>query len=205
MKYTLTILFLLTLTNAFSQGKFFGGNGDGFGAGQIAMILPVKLISFEAKLQNDKAQITWTAIAENISSIILEMSSDGGQFEWLTEKPVTHNTIVPVRYGFTDGPRTGQWYYRLKWKEADGPVAYSNTISVKFSSEVKLKAIYDAGTVVITKPANASLIELYSVDGKLQKRVRSGQNLCRIPVNELPAGIYIVKIPGHIYVTRFVK
>ena len=207
MKNYLTIFFTLMLSQSFAQGKFFGGNGDGFAVSQSAMILPVNLVSFEAIIQQDRAQINWTAVSDNISSFILEISADGNSFEWLVEKTVTQHTIVPVRYGYADIPRTGLWYYRLKWTEANGAIKYSKTISVLFPSVEKIQAIYDANaaTLIVKKPANASLIAIYSTDGRLQKTVRNAQSICRIPVQNLPAGLYIIKISGNTFVSRFVK
>lgn len=207
MKNWLTILFSFVLTNVFSQGKFFGGNGDGFAVSQSVLILPVKLISFDATLQNNKAQITWTAITTQTSSFILETSKDGHHFQWLGEKTVTQNAIDPVKYSHADGPRTGLWYYRLKWTGDDGSTMYSNTLTVNFPQILKVQAWYDAAAdmVTITKPANESLVQLYSTDGRLQKTMRSYQSLIRVSVDDLPAGIYIVRISGHWYTTRFLK
>ena len=207
MKNYLAIFFTLMMSQSFAQGKFFGGNGDGFAASQSAMILPVNLVKFEAVLQHDKAQINWTAVSDNISSFILEISTDGNHFEWLVEKTVTQHTIVPVRYGYADIPRTGLWYYRLKWTEANGAVKHSKTISVLYPSVEKIQAIYDAhaAALIVSKPANALVIAIYSADGRLQKTVRNAQSICRIAVQDLPAGLYIVKIPGNTFVSRFVK
>jgi hypothetical protein len=207
MKNYLTILFTLMLSQSFAQGKFFGGNGDGFAVSQSAMILPVNLVNFEAILQQDKAQINWTAVSDNITSFILEISTDGNYFEWLVEKTVTQKTNVPVRYGYADIPRTGLWYYRLKWTEANGAIKHSKTISVLFPAVEKIQAIYDApaATLVVSKPASASLIAIYSADGRLYTTVRNAQSICRIPVQNLPAGLYIIKIPGNTFVSRFVK
>jgi hypothetical protein len=207
MKNYFTIIFTLMLSQSFAQGKFFGGNGDGFAVSQSAMILPVNLVNFEASLQQDKAQISWTAVSDNISLFVLEISSDGNFFEWLAEKTVTPNTIAPVRYGYADISRTGLWYYRLKWHEANGVVKHSKTISVLFPAVEKLQAIYDAGaaTLTVSKPADISLITIYSADGRLQKTVRNAQSVCRIPVRDLPAGLYIVKISGNTFVSRFLK
>jgi hypothetical protein len=207
MKFYCTIILSLITGNLPAQGKFFGGNGDGFALSQTAMILPVNLISFEASLHDNTAQLSWTAAAQNIAEFILEVSKDGNRFEWLAEKPVSSTTIVPARYGYADGPRTGLWYYRLKWMEADGSTIYSKIVAVSFPALVQLKVFYDASSdlLTITKPANASLIALYSADGKLQKAVRNYQAVCNIAVHELPAGLYIVRVQGYGAITRFMK
>jgi hypothetical protein len=207
MRFYFTIFLSFIAGDLAAQGKFFGGNGDGFAVSQTAMILPVNLVSFEASLHNNTAQLSWTAAAQNISSFILEVSKDGNRFEWLAEKPARPNTIVPVSYGYADGPRTGLWYYRLKWMEADGSAVYSKIVAVSFPALVQLKAFYDASSdlLTITKPAGASSIELYSAGGKLLKSVRNYQAVCSIAVHELPAGLYIVRIAGYGAVARFMK
>jgi hypothetical protein len=207
MKIYFTIILSFITGSLPAQGKFFGGNGDGFAVSETSMILPVNLLSFEAGLHNNTAQLSWTAAAQNISSFILEVSKDGSRFEWLAEKLVSSNTIVPARYGYADGPRTGLWYYRLKWMEADGSIVYSKILAVSFPALVQLKAYYDASSdlLTITKPGNGSLIELYSADGKLQRSVRNYQPVCSIAVHELPAGLYIVRVAGYGAVARFIK
>jgi hypothetical protein len=211
MKIYLSIFFSLLISHSMAQGKFFGGNGDGFAVSETAIALPVDLVSFEATLLESRAHISWTAIAQNISSFTLEVSNDGSRFDYLTEKTVTENAIVPAKYGYADVSRAGLWYYRLKWKEADGSTRYSKIIAVQFPAITKMTVYYDleGDYVQISKPAAVQHIELYSADGRLQTKMRSNLFNCRLSVNGLPAGIYFIRalddISGKVFTERFVK
>ena len=209
MKIYTSILCFLIAGATMAQGKFFGGNGDGFAVSQSAIVLPVNLVSFEASLRENTAHISWTAVVQNISSFTLEVSNDGSRFEYLTEKTVTENAIVPVQYGYADAFRAGLWYYRLKWMEADGSIAYSKVIAVNFPVTTTVKVYYDEQSVLIKKPASVQLIELYSADGRLQKKLRSNLFTCRLNVSGLPAGVYFIRAldnsSGKVFTERFVK
>ncbi len=211
MKIYLTIFFSFVIGHSMAQGKFFGGNGDGFAVSETAIALPVDLVSFEVTLREGRANISWTAIAQNISSFTLEVSNDGSRFDWLTEKKVTENAIVPAKYGYADVSRAGLWYYRLKWNEADGSTRYSKIIAVVFPAMTKLKVYYDqeGDFVQISKPAAFQHIELYSREGRLQRKMRSNLFTCRLTVSGLPAGIYFIRalddVSGKVFTERFVK
>jgi hypothetical protein len=211
MKIYLTIFFSLVIGHSMAQGKFFGGNGDGFAVSETAIAVPVDLVSFEATLREGTAHISWTATTQNISSFTLEVSNDGSRFAWLTEKKVTENAIVPAKYGYADVSRAGLWYYRLKWNEADASARYSKIIAVLFPAITKLKVYYDqeGDYVQISKPAAFQHIELYSADGRLQKKLRSNLFTCRLNVNGLPAGIYFIRamddVSGKVFIQRFAK
>ncbi len=202
---------VVPLSGAFATAKYAGGDGDGFATSQSAMILPVDLLSFEARLQQNNAQISWTAVATNIEGFILEISNDGNSFQFLAERAQTENTIVPVRYAYADNFRTGLWYYRLKWVEGDGSIHYSNSIALNFPSAQLVQVLYNAQGkyVQIDKPAAHSNIDLYSTDGRLQKKMHSDLTRCRLPVDRLPAGVYIVRMAGktgaQVQTGRFVK
>lgn len=195
----------IALSGPIANGKYSGGNGDGFATSQGAVILPVKLVSFEASLQNNQAQISWTATATNVSKFILEISHDGNLFQYLTEKAVSENT----RYGYADIYRTGIWYYRLKWQEADGSVHYSKVIALNFPANLIVQVSYNGNHVQIDKPAEFSLVELYSADGRLQKKLLNNSTRARLVVGDLPTGVYFLRLsgknPGQLYTTRFVK
>lgn len=211
MKIYLTILCSLLTGQLLAQGKFFGGNGDGFAVSQTAIVLPVNLVSFEASLRESRANISWTAISQNISSFTLEVSNDGSRFEWLAEKKAAENTIVPVRYGYADNFRSGLWYYRLKWTEQDGSTRYSKILAVNFPVLTTLKIYYDqeGDFVQISKPAAVQYIELYSSDGRLQRTLRTNGLTGRLNISGLPAGIYFIRATGtnagKVFTERFVK
>ncbi|HYE56578.1 MAG TPA: T9SS type A sorting domain-containing protein [Chitinophagaceae bacterium] len=206
MKIYCTIILCLLFGNAMAQGKFGGGIGDGFAVSQLSMILPINLTSFNVSVQGNRAQISWTAIAHNISSFTLEVSDDGSRFQPLAQKTVV-NSIAPVQYGYTDGPRTGLWYYRLKWTEPDGHPAYSQIIPGLFTAMQQLLVKYDgySDRLTIIKPASSLEVELYSADGRLLKVARSNQSVYHLSLRKLTAGLYVIRLRGSSLSARFVK
>ena len=209
--YTITGILLMFVSVTSGQGKFFGGSGDGFAFSEASVTLPVRWLSFDVKLQHDHARLTWTVVTSNISPFTIEISNDGTRFEKLAEKEAAGNSPAPVQYSFDDVPRTGIRYYRISWAEPGGQVLYSKIVVLVLPGKDPVQVYYDVSGdfIYIQKPVSSPVIEIFSADGKLQKRFSYQAAFYRLPVNNLPAGIYILKISGgpsgQEYINRFVK
>jgi CshA-type fibril repeat protein len=92
------------------------------------MILPINILTFEAKQIAEGNQISWTVSNEsNFSHFIIEKSIDGKYFETL----FFVKSQKTERYAHTDeNVKNGTIYYRLKLIDIDGTFSYSKTISV---------------------------------------------------------------------------
>lgn len=95
--------------------------------------LPVRLVSFHAKAEENAVRLDWEiADAVNFSHFEVERSVDGKHFAFLGKE--NYNS-VQARYTFTDHhPQTdaqGRAYYRLKMQDADQTHAYSKIITAR--------------------------------------------------------------------------
>ena len=101
---------------------------SGFVVQTSPVSLPVRLVSFQAKVEGKAVKLDWqTADAVNFSRFEIERAPDAKRFQYFAKIDYEEGT---ERYAVTDDePRTnidGQIYYRLKMLDHDGTYAYSN-------------------------------------------------------------------------------
>lgn len=125
-------------------------------------LLPIELHSFSAKAAHKKVKINWTTATEiNNDKFIVEKSSDGKNFEYLTEVEGAGNSKELNAYEVVDTkPFKGDSYYRLKQidfngkSEVFGPVAV-RTEDAGLNIETWAKSS-DAGNTTLRIYANES-------------------------------------------------
>ncbi len=95
--------------------------------------LPIKLISFDAKLKNGNVSLNWATASEiNNDYFSIERSADGQNFETILTKRGAGNSTITQYYEANDAsPLSGYSYYRLKQTDFDGQFTYSNVQTVK--------------------------------------------------------------------------
>lgn len=94
--------------------------------------LPVDLVSFTAKLRNNKVALNWvTASEKNNASFVVERSQDARTFTAILTREGKGNTETRTSYDAVDeNPLTGTSYYRLKQVDFDGTAKYSSPVAV---------------------------------------------------------------------------
>lgn len=104
--------------------------------------IPVELISFEGKAENNKVKLVWrTAMEINNDYFAVERSKDGKRFEKIGEVKGYGYSNTILNYSFTDeNPYSGLSYYRLKQNDYNGDFEYSRIISVRNISNVQVTA-----------------------------------------------------------------
>jgi len=105
------------------------------------ILLPVELMSFNAKANNGVVDINWvTASEKNNNYFTVERSRNGIDFETLKTVKGSENSTVQRNYFVTDNnPYKGLAYYRLKQTDLDKNYTYSEIKSVNFENETKLE------------------------------------------------------------------
>ncbi|WP_420580931.1 T9SS type A sorting domain-containing protein [Reichenbachiella sp.] len=101
--------------------------------GQSDTALPVELLDFKAKLENDVVEVNWITSSElNNDYFEIERSQDGVNYE-VIGKIAGNGTINETSYyNFTDyRPATGVSYYRLTQFDYDGTKAVFEAISIE--------------------------------------------------------------------------
>jgi hypothetical protein len=121
-----------------------------FGQGTGGSTLPIKLMSFDAKLEDGTVNLNWVTAAEiNNDYFTIERSNDGKKYtEIYRERGAGNSTNTLYYKGNDDSPAKGYNYYRLKQTDYDGHFSYSDvkTVRVKKSavegSEMKIESVY---------------------------------------------------------------
>jgi Concanavalin A-like lectin/glucanases superfamily len=141
--------------------------------GANAATLPVRFITFKAKLQtNGQVLLSWT-VAEEIAvdSYEIQRSADGINFAPIGTKMPTSNSLYTL---LDNAPLDGINYYRLKMKNRNGTVEYWDVIKIIIKRNLNIKINPNPilnGWVNFTIEGVANkqnaTIQLISVDGKI--------------------------------------
>jgi hypothetical protein len=125
-----------TQTGGFDNitGGNFGPNGN-LGC-SCAEALPVTLLYFTARQNNNQVTLHWATASETDNDYFsIEKSRDGQQFNQVGRVAGAGTSVKKLTYQFNDDfPSGGVSYYRLKQVDLDGTFTYSKT--VKVSSDI---------------------------------------------------------------------
>jgi len=118
-------------TNAASENWQIKGGGITVNEGGI---LPIELLEFTAKIQNNCVLIKWSTASEiNNDYFNIEKSQDGKNFEVIGSINGSETSNIQHDYSFIDeNPVKGTAYYRLKQTDYDGKYEYSYIVAVLY-------------------------------------------------------------------------
>lgn len=178
------------------------------------LILPVKLVSFEASRSANISILKWeTASENNNKGFEIEHSFDGRNWHnngTISSKSETGSSNSLLKYIAIDhSPEQGNNYYRLKQMDFDGNSTYSPIEIVQFDkisnitilpnpvqNELQVFGLTGTGNnISITNISGQSLINAKAYDN-------SGIN---IDISGLPKGIYFIKISNEMGNTNIHK
>jgi concanavalin A-like lectin/glucanase superfamily protein/type IX secretion system substrate protein/calcineurin-like phosphoesterase family protein len=165
-------------------------------------IIPVRLMDFNAKVENNQVKLTWnTASESNSKQFDVERSRDGKQFTKISSVNAKGNSNSQQHYTDLDvSPFRGVSYYRLKQMDLNGGFIYSPIERVN---------IFAKGIEIFPNPVTGSEINInflddikgridlkvYDVNGKIRMSRTSSINSNNLVLrHNLTPGIYIVKI-----------
>jgi len=96
--------------------------------------LPVELVSFDAKLNGDKVDLTWeTATETHNDYFLVERSADGHNWERVLTMDGAGNSVTAISYMDVDySPLKGVSYYRLTQFDFDGGSETFNIVPVEY-------------------------------------------------------------------------
>jgi len=178
--------------------------------------LPVELVSFSVKKQNENINLSWqTASEENNSHFEIEHSTNGRDFTYV-DKVIGNGTTAEIQnYEFvhTDAV-TGKNYYRLLQVDFDGAFEYSSVEVVTVRNEVAveiyptmaanaLQVVFDAELASEVTYQIVSVTGATVVSNELDARSEQQE----ISVADLSKGIYFIQfvVNGELITHRFVK
>lgn len=173
----------------------------GTSAGTI-ISLPIKLSNFSAELQgSNTVNISWKiAQAEEGAVYDLQRGTDGKNF---TSIHVQAGLAYKTDFSYSDIPgSSGNYYYRLKMRDIDGAITYSNIAIVKMGTKERAISIYPnpvnrGGSLQISlHNQQANRFELINQVGQMvhsQAININGSSSIVLPASLVP-GIYTVRI-----------
>jgi hypothetical protein len=117
----------------FLVSSFSGGGGGG----SPSEALPVTLVSFNARKNEQEVHLSWSTSSEsNTSYFAIERSVDGRVWNKIGDEPATGESTGLKNYTYSDvRPFSGKNYYRLRTIDRDGTFALSRIEQVTFSGE----------------------------------------------------------------------
>lgn len=164
-----------------------------------ASVLPLKLVSFRAVVDNKKVHTNWVTQSEvNTAKFDVEKSSDGINFSF-EGSVVSKNSSQTNSYSFIDArPFDGASYYRLKMVDKDGGYTYSHVEKVTVAKNNSLQINPNPATsrIVITHPVatNSTIIKIMNSEGRVMKAivVAVANSQSSVSVAGLSKGVYYV-------------
>ncbi len=130
-----------------------------------AYVLPLTLRDFTVNTLNDSHKIMWS-FNDPVQSMQLEHSTDGVHFDVIK---TYSNTLSGAYFDKTTGPIN---YYRVSWHNNNGPIQYSNVVSIKDKEQRTLKnfLLRSDGELSFLLTGNSVAnysFQLITIDGKI--------------------------------------
>ncbi len=172
------------------------------GATPVVNVLPVKLISFDAKGSNSSVDLSWSTAQEvNNKGFEVQRSKDAKNWEAISFIEGNGTTNIIQSYSFTDNnPYSGASYYRLKQIDYDGAFEYSKIVEINESQKESRANIQvypnpSSDYIKVSGFGNNSKINI-SIYNQIGKLVYSGSATSHeeIDITSLKLGIYQVKV-----------
>ncbi len=159
------------------------------------IVLPITLLSFNAKLKNEKVTLEWVTETEiNNDYFTIERSIDGDDFYPIVITKGAGNSNNSRYYNEIDTelPLTKIIYYRLKQTDFDGKYSYSDIIPISNSS-TEYDLNYSNNLLKINSKNSRAQVKIYDIMGK-EIYSNSLINKQEINTSKFKPGIYIVKV-----------
>ena len=176
-----------------------------YGAWTLSAItspLPIELLSFSAKANNDIVDISWSTASEiNNDFFTIERSYNGVDFTSIGTVNGAGNSSMVLNYvSIDEKPYPGISYYRLKQTDFDGKYSYSTIAAVKFSADDKI--VIQAGPIPATDKIKLTCFGgvkfspvLYESDGRMVKQFPVvSEGLSDLDISDISKGIYILRV-----------
>ncbi|GAA4458450.1 hypothetical protein GCM10023189_30730 [Nibrella saemangeumensis] len=180
---------------------------DNFLIRDIAGVLPVKLLTFQAKQQGEQVNLSWTTAWEkDASHFVVERSHENlSSFVPIGEVKAKGNTDQRNTYLFVDQrPLAGISYYRLKQVDVDQKTEQSKAVSVTMdysSPSLDILGNPIQGNVVRfmvrhISEARYRLLSPIGNDIPFQILPQGDGTIQLTPLFSLPAGVYTLQVIG---------
>lgn len=160
-------------------------------------ITPVKLTSFNGKIQDSKVMLSWATVNEvNNKGFAVERSFDGTNFTQVGFVNADKSTAAQHSYAYAEIFTNKVTWYRLKQVDNNGKYSYSNT--------VRLAASSTGSTIIYPNPTRnfvkiegekISNVSISNILGKVVlKQDFSNVNATTLNIASLSQGVYLVSV-----------
>jgi len=136
-------------------------------------ILPITLLSFQAKAQNGVVHTDWITASEiNNDYFTIERSKDGRTWETVGTIEGAGNSHTELSYSFSDDrPYSGVSYYRLQQTDYDGAMTGSEprVVEIRQGGVFSLDKVYrgqEGLNLIYHSAAPYVMVEIYDLLGK---------------------------------------
>ena len=158
-------------------------------------VLPVTLLSFTAKKQNNQVLLQWVSSTETNSRFYdIQSSSNGSAFSSVSKISAAGNSSIAHQYNYLDAnPQSKKIFYRLAQHDIDGKINYSPIIAINFlSNKTTLVLSPNPTTKTLTLiTGDFNLNRRYTIINTLGTTVKTAfLSSNTISVESLPAGLY---------------
>jgi hypothetical protein len=166
------------------------------------IVLPLKLLSFDAVTENKSIILSWNTTEEiNLSSFTIERSTDQEHYSTIGSVQAKGNETTTSTYRFTDSRIEKTAYYRLRCMNADGSFIYSPVQVVRPTSSLSISTYPNPFSNQLTiqsaglQSGEQRLIELFNSNGQLiLSKTSRIANTEILETSSLDRGIYIIRI-----------
>lgn len=162
--------------------------------------LPVRLVLFSAKKEEQTVLLEWTTSLENNSQRFdIERSTNAKSWTTLGNVKAADQSAQSIYYSYRDAsPLPGVSYYRLKMVDHDGTFAHSPIRDVRADGNNPAILSYpnpSAERIEIQMPDwnKVKSVQLLNSQGQISYDSFS-KPVSSININHLPAGIYLLRI-----------
>ncbi len=183
----------------------FGGNTCSYNA---MGVLPIELISFTGKQQNNINHLTWITASESQNKgFDIERSTDGVRFDKIGFVTGNGTTNTRKEYSFKDESPTGLVYYRLKQLDFDGRFEYSKIIAIDRKGEnvVSVFPNPSKGVFTITGIEDSEDETFTLINSIGQTLSINVQNNGQLDMSAFPSGVYYLRVASSGQVMKLVK
>lgn len=198
---------IIASTNANGTNECFTYTGNvAEASGFVEGSLPVELISFDGESLENLNQLKWsTASEKNVDAFIIErMDEDETEFQEIGRVMAAGNSTIFQDYAWQDVDPLFFAYYRLKIIDFDGSFEYSPIQAIEQrNEELEIKNIFPnpvvtALNIELLADNDEVNFEIINIQGQVSfqktQNIEKGFNQIQLDVNDLPSGIYFLKI-----------
>jgi hypothetical protein len=175
--------------------------------------LPVELISFTGKAENNAVRLAW-ATASELQNKGFEIERRTELSEWKSLDFVDGHGTTNQRsnYSYLDrSTAAGNNYYRLRQIDLDGKSVYSQPVTVQVGTATFSLSPVPATDVLTLNGLGAGkhVAEIYNARGqRVLSQELKDEAATTVAVRALPAGVYMVRVLGadrSTHNARFIK